>query len=89
MAQLNPRALRSLFVASYDSPGLLWRYSNPPPHGSLKTKVSRKLYITFSSYLTGNLFRLRYRANPVNAVKEIVAVHLICFPYEMRNLPQA
>jgi hypothetical protein len=28
----------SLFVASYDAQGLRWRYSNPPPHGSLKTK---------------------------------------------------
>jgi hypothetical protein len=25
--------LRSLFFASYDSQGLRWRYSNPPPHG--------------------------------------------------------
>jgi hypothetical protein len=30
--------LGSLFVASYNSQGLRWRYSNPPPHGSLKTK---------------------------------------------------
>jgi hypothetical protein len=30
--------LFSLFVASYDSQGLRWRYSNPPPHVSLKTK---------------------------------------------------
>jgi hypothetical protein len=30
--------LCSLFVASYDSQGLRWRYSNPPPHGSIKTK---------------------------------------------------
>jgi hypothetical protein len=30
--------LCSLSVASYDSQGLRWRYSNPPPHGSLKTK---------------------------------------------------
>jgi hypothetical protein len=28
----------SLSVASYDSQGLRWRYSNPPPHGSLNTK---------------------------------------------------
>jgi hypothetical protein len=27
--------LCSLFVSSYDSQGLRWRYSNPPPHGSL------------------------------------------------------
>jgi hypothetical protein len=28
-----PRALGSLFVASYDSQGLRWKYSNPPPQG--------------------------------------------------------
>jgi hypothetical protein len=33
VAQLYPRALGSLFVASYDSQGLRWRYSNPRPHG--------------------------------------------------------
>jgi hypothetical protein len=33
----HPR-LCSLFVASYGSLGLRWRYSNPPPHGPLKTK---------------------------------------------------
>jgi hypothetical protein len=33
VAQLYPRALGSLSVASYDSRGLRWRYSNPPPHG--------------------------------------------------------
>jgi hypothetical protein len=35
VAQLYPRALGSLFVVSYDSQGLRWRYSNPPPHGLL------------------------------------------------------
>jgi hypothetical protein len=30
--------LCSLSVAYYDSQGLRWMYSNPPPHGSLKTK---------------------------------------------------
>jgi hypothetical protein len=35
MAQLYPQALGSLFVTSYDSLGLQWRYSNPPPHGCL------------------------------------------------------
>jgi hypothetical protein len=38
VAQLYSRALCSLFVASYDSQGLRWRYSNPPTHGSLKIK---------------------------------------------------
>jgi hypothetical protein len=33
VAQLYPRTLGSLFVASYDTQGLRWRYSNPPPHG--------------------------------------------------------
>jgi hypothetical protein len=30
--QLHPRELCSLFVASYDSQGLRWRYSNQSPH---------------------------------------------------------
>jgi hypothetical protein len=33
VVQIYPRALGSLFVTSYDSQRLLWRYSNPPPHG--------------------------------------------------------
>jgi hypothetical protein len=33
MAQLYPWTLCSLSVASYDSQGLRWRYSNLPPHG--------------------------------------------------------
>jgi hypothetical protein len=37
------------------------RYSNPPPHGlSLKPQ--------FTSYLTGNTLRLRYKDQTVNAV---------------------
>jgi hypothetical protein len=39
VVQLYPRVLGSLFVASYDSQGLRWRYSNPPPHGSTHTLV--------------------------------------------------
>jgi hypothetical protein len=31
VAELYPRALGSLYVASYYSQGLRWRYSNPPP----------------------------------------------------------
>jgi hypothetical protein len=34
VAQLYPLALRSFFVASYNSQRLRRRYSNPPPHGS-------------------------------------------------------
>jgi hypothetical protein len=33
--------LCSLFVASYDSQGLRWKYSNPPPHGVAKSPVCR------------------------------------------------
>jgi hypothetical protein len=33
VAQLYPRAHGSLFVSSYDSQRLRWKYSNPPPHG--------------------------------------------------------
>jgi hypothetical protein len=45
VAQLYPRALGSLFVASYDSQGLRWRHSNPPPHGFRIYKVrSQCLY---------------------------------------------
>jgi hypothetical protein len=29
------RLLSSLFVASYDSQGLRWKYSYPPPHGAI------------------------------------------------------
>jgi hypothetical protein len=32
--------LCSLFVASYDSQGLRWRYSNPPPHRALKNRTN-------------------------------------------------
>jgi hypothetical protein len=40
VAQLYPRALGSLSVASYDSRGLRWKCSNPPPHG---VKLSLKV----------------------------------------------
>jgi hypothetical protein len=41
--------LYSLFVVSYDSQGLWWRYSNPPPHGSkVKVKVKVTLRPTIS-----------------------------------------
>jgi hypothetical protein len=43
VAQVYPRALGSLFVASYDSQGLRWKYSNPPPHGLLHGSISQKI----------------------------------------------
>jgi hypothetical protein len=44
VAQLYPWALGSLSVASYDSRGLRWKYSNPPPHGIVLYRI--KLYST-------------------------------------------
>jgi hypothetical protein len=44
LAQLYPGALGSLSVASYDSWGLRWRYSNPPPHGDVYTQDYSLLY---------------------------------------------
>jgi hypothetical protein len=37
--------LCSLFVASYDSQGLRWKYSNPPPHGVLTQLYFAYIYI--------------------------------------------
>jgi hypothetical protein len=38
--------LGSLSVASYDSQGLRWRYSNPPPHGDAPYASLQSIYIT-------------------------------------------
>jgi hypothetical protein len=38
-------SLCSLFVASYYSQGLRWRYSNPPPHGEKQTVYLRHCFI--------------------------------------------
>jgi hypothetical protein len=45
VAQLYPRALGSLSVASYDSQGLRWKYSNPPPHGGQPGGPGPRIYI--------------------------------------------
>jgi hypothetical protein len=37
VAQIYLRALGSLSVASYDSLGLQWKYSDPPTHGVTRT----------------------------------------------------
>jgi hypothetical protein len=42
------QALGSLFVASYDSTGLRWRYSTPPPHGIPASPFSQ-LHVRYSS----------------------------------------
>jgi hypothetical protein len=46
VAQLYPRALGSLSVASYDLQGLRWKYSNPPPHGVLGRLVRVRVRVT-------------------------------------------
>jgi hypothetical protein len=46
VAQIYPRAQGSLSVASYDSRGLRWRYSNPPPHGrTTDILILRRIYL--------------------------------------------
>jgi hypothetical protein len=74
VAQLYPRALDSLSVASYDSQGLRWRYCNPPPHGvhsartgaaigpsyltPRRTKQKTSLALLFTYTLPGNSYPL-------------------------------
>jgi hypothetical protein len=41
--------LCSLFVASYDSQGLRWKYSNPPPHGDVPSVVHRAYHLLFTA----------------------------------------
>jgi hypothetical protein len=41
--------LCSLFVASHDSQGLRWKYSNPPPHGH-HVENSKRSFISWRSY---------------------------------------
>jgi hypothetical protein len=45
VVQLYPRALGSLFIDSYDSQGLRWKYSNPPPHGCVWRSGGAEPYI--------------------------------------------
>jgi hypothetical protein len=45
---LSHLRLCSLFVASYDSQGLRWRYSNPPPHGVLLWEVPTAVLVVVS-----------------------------------------
>jgi hypothetical protein len=38
-----------LRLASYDSQGLRWKYSNPPPHGVQYNETARQLFIHFKN----------------------------------------
>jgi hypothetical protein len=53
VAQLYPWALGSLSVASYNSQGLRWKYSNPPPHGGRSPQLSWYLYHCAGTIETG------------------------------------
>jgi hypothetical protein len=56
VAQLYPQALGSLSFASYDSQGLRWRYSNPPPHGFyLRFTADGDIYIYIYIFMYSNL----------------------------------
>jgi hypothetical protein len=50
VAQLYPTVLGSLSVASYDSQGLRWRYSNQPPH---------RKFTGFSEVCIGSIFKAK------------------------------
>jgi hypothetical protein len=51
----HPR-LCSLSVASYDSQGLRWKYSNPPPHGELSDGPNSRAYIHSQFAGRGSIF---------------------------------
>jgi hypothetical protein len=75
--QLCPLALGALFVASYDRHGYGGGIRTRLHTGSsLQTSIDE--HKQFSSYLTGNTLRLRYRPQPDSAVY-----------YEMRNTVNA
>jgi hypothetical protein len=52
------------FVASYDSQGLWWRYSNPPPHGLLKVKVKVTLRLTASQSVSQSVSQYVLMSSP-------------------------
>jgi hypothetical protein len=52
--------LCSLFVASYDSQGLRWKYSNPPPHG-----VTAKLVLSCPFHYKKHM-SLHFTGNEIN-----------------------
>jgi hypothetical protein len=56
--------LCSLSVASYDSQGLRWRYSNPPPHGEEVVCLSNqpRLFICLQQYFSSETVQLHRRA---------------------------
>jgi hypothetical protein len=68
--------LCSLFVASYDSQGLRWRYCNPPPHGVQYCLISSFLETT---WFTNSLFTLSTTLNlsPVTVGR----LGTVTFPY--------
>jgi hypothetical protein len=70
--------LCSLFVASYDSQGLWWKYSNPPPHGDFypsscllfKTQLNPVgLSVPHRKHITSPL-----RSQQVNAIYRFVTM---------------
>jgi hypothetical protein len=58
-ALLSPlRLLGSLSVASYDSQGLRWKYSYPPPHGDLPQEPGGAVISSCTAFSFGRLLRV-------------------------------
>jgi hypothetical protein len=65
VAQLYLWALGSLFIASYDSQGLRWRYSNPPPPDTVtECLVSQLSHPTLAPFLCPPVRYLSARRTP-------------------------
>jgi hypothetical protein len=79
VAQLYPHALGSLLRRLLRLAGQRWKYSSPPPREDLKTEFLLYNIQEFSSYLSGNTLRLRYKDQPVNAIsgKSLFIVRII------------
>jgi hypothetical protein len=58
--------LCSLFVASYNSQGLRWRYSNPPPHGVFVPLCARTCFPYSGYVLDGRGVPVRVRIIPLH-----------------------
>jgi hypothetical protein len=76
--------LCSLFVASYDSQGLRWKYSNPPPHGvHRKTSDNSFIYLGYI-YCSWNIIVSEYVViiNNIflnnNAISHFLCVIVVC-----------
>jgi hypothetical protein len=86
VAQLCPQAPGSLFVASYDLQGYAGGIRTRLQAGTLKTKLFPNNIYKFSPYLTGNVLRHRYKAQPVCAFCEVRTEFLSVSSLRLQNV---